>query len=154
MHRGTDFAAPRGTPIFAAGYGVVERADRFGSFGNYVRIRHTNGFQSAYAHMQGFARGVTAGARVQQGQIIGYVGTTGRSTGPHLHYEVHHNGTSVNPMSLDLPTGRTLEDDEIPLFEAERDRIIAIRDSARNAAETGDAAASRIVSARNLEGAQ
>jgi murein DD-endopeptidase MepM/ murein hydrolase activator NlpD len=154
LHRGTDFAAPRGTPIFAAGYGVVERADRFGSFGNYVRIRHTNGFQTAYAHMQGFARGITAGARVQQGQIIGYVGTTGRSTGPHLHYEVHHNGTSVNPMALDLPTGRTLESEEIPLFEAERDRIIAIRDSARNAAEIGDAAASRIVSAQNHEGAQ
>lgn len=154
LHRGTDFAAPRGTPIFAAGYGVVERADRFGSFGNYVRLRHSNGFQTAYAHMHGFARGITAGARVQQGQIIGYVGTTGRSTGPHLHYEVHHNGQSVNPMALDLPTGRTLEEDEIPLFVAERDRIIAIRDSARNAAETGDAAASRIVSAEGTPGAQ
>ncbi|MEE2526093.1 peptidoglycan DD-metalloendopeptidase family protein [Hyphobacterium sp. HN65] len=154
MHRGTDFAAPRGTPIYAAGYGVVERADRFGSFGNYVRIRHSNGFQTAYAHMQGFARGVTAGARVQQGQVIGYVGTTGRSTGPHLHYEVHHNGQSVNPMALDLPTGRTLEEGEIPLFEAERDRIIAIRDNARNAAEVGDTPASRIVSAEGTPGAQ
>lgn len=154
LHRGTDFAAPRGTPIFAAGYGVVERADRFGSFGNYVRLRHSNGFQTAYAHMQGFARGITAGARVQQGQIIGYVGTTGRSTGPHLHYEVHHNGQSVNPMALNLPTGRTLEEDEIPLFVAERDRIIDIRDSALNAAETGDAAASRIVTAEGTPGAQ
>jgi murein DD-endopeptidase MepM/ murein hydrolase activator NlpD len=154
LHRGTDFAAPRGTPIFAAGYGVVERADRFGSFGNYVRLRHSNGFQTAYAHMQGFARGVTAGSRVQQGQIIGYVGTTGRSTGPHLHYEVHHNGQSVNPMALDLPTGRTLEDGEVELFEAERDRILAIRDTARNAAESGDAAASRIVSTEGAPGAQ
>ena len=154
MHRGTDFAAPRGTPIFAAGYGVVERADRFGSFGNYVRLRHSNGFQTAYAHMQGFARGITAGARVQQGQIIGYVGTTGRSTGPHLHYEVHHNGQSVNPMALDLPTGRTLEAEEIPLFVAERDRIINVRDNARNAAESGDAAASRIVAAEGTPGAQ
>lgn len=154
MHRGTDFAAPRGTPIFAAGYGVVERADRFGSFGNYVRIRHSNGFQTAYAHMQGFARGITAGARVQQGQVIGYVGTTGRSTGPHLHYEVHHNGQSVNPMALDLPTGRTLEDEEIPLFAEERDRILAIRDTARNAAEVGDVPASRIVSAEGTPGAQ
>lgn len=154
LHRGTDFAAPRGTPIFAAGYGVVERADRFGSFGNYVRLRHSNGFQTAYAHMQGFARGVTAGARVQQGQIIGYVGTTGRSTGPHLHYEVHHAGQSVNPMALDLPTGRTLDDNEVPLFEAERDRIIAVRESARNAAESGDAAASRMVPADGTPGAQ
>jgi murein DD-endopeptidase MepM/ murein hydrolase activator NlpD len=154
LHRGTDFAAPRGTPIFAAGYGVVERADRFGSFGNYVRLRHSNGFQTAYAHMQGFARGVTAGTRVQQGQIIGYVGTTGRSTGPHLHYEVHHNGQSVNPMSLDLPTGRTLADGEVELFEAERDRILAIRDNARNAAESGGAAASRIVSTEGSPGAQ
>lgn len=154
LHRGTDFAAPRGTPIFAAGYGVVERADRFGSFGNYVRIRHSNGFQTAYAHMQGFARGVSRGSRVQQGQVIGYVGTTGRSTGPHLHYEVHHNGQSVNPMSLDLPTGRTLEDDEIEAFETERDRIIAIRDSARNAAEVGDTPASRIVSADGTPGAR
>jgi murein DD-endopeptidase MepM/ murein hydrolase activator NlpD len=154
MHRGTDFAAPRGTPIFAAGYGVVERADRFGSFGNYIRIRHSNGFQTAYAHLQGFARGVTRGARVQQGQVIGYVGTTGRSTGPHLHYEVHHNGQSVNPMALDLPTGRTLEDDEVVAFETERDRIIAIRDGARNAAEVGDVPASRIVSADGNDGAQ
>ncbi|PWE16789.1 peptidase M23 [Marinicauda salina] len=132
-HNGTDFAAPRGTPIMAAGHGVVERANRYGSFGNYVRIRHSNGYKTAYAHMQGFARGVRSGARVQQGQTIGYVGTTGRSTGPHLHYEVHLNGDPVNPMQLDLPTGRTLEDEELPLFEAERDRILAIRDAAPDA---------------------
>lgn len=154
LHRGTDFAAPTGTPIFAAGYGVVERANRFGSFGNYIRIRHSNGFQTAYAHLNGFARGISAGTRVQQGQVIGYVGTTGRSTGPHLHYEVHHNGQAVNPMSLDLPTGRVLEEDEIPLFEAERDRIIQIREAARNAAEVGDAAASHLVQAEGPEGAR
>ena len=134
-HNGTDFAAPRGTPVYAAGNGVVERANRFGSFGNYVRIRHANGYQTAYAHLNGFARGIRAGSRVTQGQVIAYVGTTGRSTGPHLHYEVHHNGTPVNPMTLDLPTGRQLNEDEIPLFEAERDRILAIRDAARPAAE-------------------
>ncbi len=129
-HNGTDFAAPRGTPIMAAGAGIVERANRFGSFGNYIRIRHTNGYETAYAHLQGFARGVRAGSRVQQGQVIGYVGTTGRSTGPHLHYEVHLNGRPTNPMALDLPTGRRLSDDELVLFEAERDRIVAIRDGA------------------------
>jgi murein DD-endopeptidase MepM/ murein hydrolase activator NlpD len=137
-HNGTDFAAPRGTPIMAAGAGIVERANRFGSFGNYIRIRHSNGYETAYAHLQGFARGVRAGARVQQGQIIGYVGTTGRSTGPHLHYEVHLNGRPTNPMALDLPTGKQLSEEELALFEAERDQIAALRDSARPAlAETG-----------------
>lgn len=147
-HNGTDFAAPTGTPIMAAGNGVVERANRFGSFGNYIRIRHANGYETAYAHLNGFARGIRAGSRVTQGQIIGYVGTTGRSTGPHLHYEVHHNGRPVNPMTLDLPTGRQLNDNEIPLFEAERDRILAIRDAAHSAnpeprqlAEAGDGGA-------------
>ncbi len=134
-HNGTDFAAPTGTPILAAGNGVVERANRYGSFGNYIRIRHANGYQTAYAHLNGFARGIRAGSRVQQGQVIGYVGTTGRSTGPHLHYEVHRNGTPLNPMTLDLPTGRQLTAAEIPLFEAERDRILAIRDGAAPATE-------------------
>ena len=137
-HNGTDFAAPTGTPIMAAGNGVVERANRFGSFGNYIRIRHANGYQTAYAHLNGFARNIRAGSRVTQGQTIGYVGTTGRSTGPHLHYEVHHNGNPVNPMTLDLPTGRQLADNEIALFEAERDRILAIRDAAPPASR-GDA---------------
>ncbi|MEO1040536.1 MAG: M23 family metallopeptidase [Pseudomonadota bacterium] len=132
-HNGTDFAAPRGTPIMAAGNGIVERANRFGSFGNYIRIRHANGYKTAYAHLNGFARGVRSGARVQQGQIIGYVGTTGRSTGPHLHYEVHLNGRPMNPMRLDLPEGRSLEDDELDAFMAERNRIIALRDSAPSA---------------------
>lgn len=135
-HNGTDFAAPTGTPIMAAGNGVVERANRFGSFGNYIRIRHANGYQTAYAHLNRFARGIRSGSRVTQGQIIGYVGTTGRSTGPHLHYEVHLNGNPVNPMTLDLPTGRQLDDDEIPDFIAERDRILAVRDAAASAASS------------------
>ncbi|MFW5660646.1 MAG: peptidoglycan DD-metalloendopeptidase family protein [Oceanicaulis sp.] len=133
-HNGTDFAAPRGTPIMAAGAGVVLRANRFGSFGNYIKIRHSNGYETAYAHLNGFARGIQAGARVQQGQIIGYVGTTGRSTGPHLHYEVHLNGRPTNPMALDLPTGKTLSDEELALFAAERERIVTIRDGAAPAA--------------------
>jgi len=132
-HNGTDFAAPTGTPVFASGNGVVERANRFGSFGNYIRIRHANGYQTAYAHLNGFARGIRAGSRVTQGQVIAYVGTTGRSTGPHLHYEVHVDGRPVNPMTLDLPTGRQLTDADMPAFIAERDRIIAIRDGAQPA---------------------
>lgn len=137
-HNGTDFAAPTGTPIFAAGNGVIVRANRFGTFGNYVKIRHANGFETAYAHLNGFARGIQAGSRVTQGQVIAYVGTTGRSTGPHLHYEVHVNGRPVNPMTLDLPTGRQLTDSDLPAFIAERDRIITIRDGAQpaNATET------------------
>lgn len=134
-HNGTDFAAPRGTPVMAAGAGIVERANRFGSFGNYVRIRHANGYQTAYAHLQGFASGVRSGSRVQQGQIIAYVGTTGRSTGPHLHYEVHLNGRPTNPMSLDLPTGRRLEADELEDFMQARDALIELRDSAPPALE-------------------
>ncbi|TRO92957.1 peptidoglycan DD-metalloendopeptidase family protein [Glycocaulis profundi] len=130
QHNGTDFAAPTGTPIYAAGNGVVERADWFGGFGNYVRIRHANGYQTAYAHMNGFARGIRAGTRVSQGDTIGYVGTTGASTGPHLHYEVHKDGRPMNPMSLDLPTGITLEGSDLRDFFAERDRIIAMRDGA------------------------
>lgn len=137
-HNGTDFAAPRGTPIMAAGAGIVERANRFGSFGNYIRIQHSNGYETAYAHLNGFARGVRSGARVQQGQTIGYVGTTGRSTGPHLHYEVHLNGRPTNPMALDLPTGKTLSEAELALFEAERARLIEIRDAAHPAIAAAD----------------
>lgn len=129
-HNGTDFAAPRGTPILAAGSGVVVRADRFGSFGNYIKLRHSNGYETAYAHLNGFARGIRAGVRVQQGETIGYVGTTGRSTGPHLHYEVHLNGRPVNPMALDLPTGKVLDDGELALFAAARDEIATQRDAA------------------------
>ena len=127
MHKGTDFAAPRGTPVYAAGNGVVKRANRYGSFGNYVRIKHANGYETAYAHLNGFARGVRSGAKVKQGDIIGYVGTTGRSTGPHLHYEVLVKGSQVDAMRLDLPTGRRLDGDMLAAFKTERDRIDAIR---------------------------
>ena len=109
MHRGTDFAAPTGTPILAAGDGTVVRAGPFSSFGNYVRIRHANGYETAYAHMSRFARGMRAGARVRQGQVIGYVGTTGRSTGPHLHYEVLRRGPQINPINLRVANGRNLD---------------------------------------------
>lgn len=102
-HRGTDFGGPVGTPVKASGDGVVERASWYGSFGNYVRINHGNGYKTAYAHLNGYARGIRAGKRVKQGQIIAYLGNTGRSTGPHLHYEVHKNGKQVNPMKVVLP---------------------------------------------------
>ncbi|MEQ1491673.1 MAG: M23 family metallopeptidase, partial [Terricaulis sp.] len=127
MHRGTDFAAPTGTAILAAGDGVVERAGPFSSFGNYVRIRHANGYETAYAHMSRFARGMRAGARVRQGQVIGYVGTTGRSTGPHLHYEVLRRGQQVNPMSLRVANGRNLTGRALELFMIERERINTLR---------------------------
>ena len=127
-HKGVDFAAPRGTPIKAAGDGVVERANRYGGFGNYVRIRHANGYKTAYAHLNGFARGMRAGKRVRQGDIIGYVGTTGRSTGPHLHYEVHLNGTAVNPMRLKIAaTGKKLTGAALDRFQAQRELIDAMR---------------------------
>lgn len=123
MHRGTDFAAPSGTPIYAAGNGVVEFAGRHGGYGKYVRIRHGSAYKTAYAHMKGFGKGVTQGARVKQGQIIGYVGTTGRSTGPHLHYEVMLNGKQVNPLKVTLPRGEKLKESEMADFNSRRSEI-------------------------------
>jgi murein DD-endopeptidase MepM/ murein hydrolase activator NlpD len=123
MHRGVDFAAPTGTPIYAAGNGTVEMAGRHGGYGRYVRIRHTGTFKTAYAHMHGFAKGIHTGARVKQGQVIGYVGTSGRSTGPHLHYEILRNNAQINPKKLNLPSGRSLEGKELAQFLAERDSL-------------------------------
>lgn len=126
-HKGVDFAASRGTPIMAAGDGVVERAGPYGSFGNYVRIRHAQGYKTAYAHMNGIRKGVRTGSRVRQGDIIGYVGSTGRSTGPHLHYEVHLKDTPVNPQNLKIATGVELGGAELKKFREVRDRINALR---------------------------
>lgn len=117
MHKGVDFAAARGTPIYAAGDGTVEYAGRRGSFGNYIRIRHNNQYSSAYAHMKGLAKKSRKGARVKQGQVIGYVGTTGRSTGPHLHYEVLSHGKQVNPKNVKFPTGHSLKGTELASFK-------------------------------------
>ena len=108
MHRGVDFAAPRGTPIMAAGDGKVESAGWNGGYGRYVRLRHNSEYKTAYAHMTRIAKGIAKGRRVRQGQIIGYVGSTGRSTGAHLHYEVYRAGRRINPLGLKLPTGRKL----------------------------------------------
>jgi len=132
MHRGTDFAAPTGTPILAAGDGTVVRSGPFGAFGNYVRLRHSDGYETAYAHMSRIA--VRSGARVRQGQVIGYVGSTGRSTGPHLHYEVMRRGQQINPMTLRVANGRNLEGRALELFQAERARIDTLREA--RAAET------------------
>ena len=108
LHQGTDFAAPTGTPIMASGSGVVERASWFGAYGKFIMIRHNSTYKTAYAHLSGFAKGVRSGSRVQQGQVIGYLGSTGRSTGPHLHYEVLVNGKRVNSQKLNLTSGKNL----------------------------------------------
>ncbi len=123
MHRGVDFAAPRGTPVVAAGDGVIERIGRNGSYGKYIRIRHNSTYKTAYAHLNGYARGMKPGKRVRQGQTIGYVGSTGRSTGPHLHYEVLRRNKQVNPRKLKLPTGQKLKGAELALFERQVHKI-------------------------------
>ncbi|WP_291321763.1 M23 family metallopeptidase [Desulfonatronospira sp.] len=126
MHPGLDFAAPTGTPIMAAGDGVVEYAGRKGNYGNYIRLRHPNEYHTVYAHLSRFGSGIRRGARVTQGQTIGYVGSTGMSTGPHLHYEVHHRGSHVNPATVDTPPGRILEGEELQLFKAAREDLEAL----------------------------
>ena len=130
MHSGVDFAARTGTPIMAAGSGTVEVAGRNGGYGNYIRIRHTDGYKTAYAHLSKFARGVRKGKYVTQDQIIGYVGSTGRSTGPHLHYEVHLHGKKINPRRLSQLSGKPLSKDQKPAFEKRRAEIDAIRATA------------------------
>lgn len=127
MHTGVDFAAPRGTPVLAAGTGTVVRANRYGGYGNYIRIKHSDGYQTAYAHLKGFARGIKSGKRVKQDQVIGYVGTTGRSTGPHLHYEVILNGKKINPRRLSQLSGKPLAKDQMASFKKRRDEIDAMR---------------------------
>ena len=123
MHQGIDFAAPSGTPIKAAGDGVIEVAGRDGGYGNYVRIRHNSEHKTAYGHLSRFASGIRPGVRVRQGQTIGYVGSTGQSTGPHLHYEVMVNNAQVNPMSLRLPTGKVLAGLDLAVFLELRQRV-------------------------------
>ena len=120
MHRGTDFAAPSGTPIMASGSGTVTRARWCGGGGNCVKIKHNSTYETVYAHMKAFAKGVKEGRKVKQGQIIGYVGSTGLSTGPHLHYEVIVNGKKVNSQKLKLPSGKILKGDARKIFELER----------------------------------
>lgn len=126
MHTGVDWSAPRGTPIMAAGNGVILEAKWKSGYGRWIKIHHTNGYETAYAHMKGWAKGIKAGKRVRQGQIIGYVGSTGLSTGPHLHYEVTVNGRRVNPMRIRLPRGRILKGKMLEAFLKEHERINAL----------------------------
>ena len=123
MHRGTDFAAPSGTPIMASGSGTVTRARWCGGGGNCVKIKHNSTYETIYAHMKAFAKGIREGRKVKQGQIIGYVGSTGLSTGPHLHYEVIVNGKKVNSQKLKLPSGKILKGEERKQFELDRIKI-------------------------------
>ena len=123
MHRGTDFAAPSGTPIMASGSGTVTRARWCGGGGNCVKIKHNSTYETIYAHMKAFAKGIKEGRKVRQGQVIGYVGSTGLSTGPHLHYEVIVNGKKVNSQKLKLPSGKTLKGEERKQFELDRIKI-------------------------------
>ena len=120
MHRGTDFAAKTGTPIMASGSGTIMLAKWCGGGGNCVKIKHNSTYETIYAHMQAFAKGIKKGRKVKQGQIIGYVGSTGMSTGPHLHYEVIINGKKVNSQTLNLPSGKVLKNNERQLFEIHR----------------------------------
>ncbi|RIK87759.1 MAG: peptidase M24 [Hyphomicrobiales bacterium] len=126
MHTGVDWSAPRGTPIIASGNGVVEKAGWAGGYGRQTIIRHANGYKSSYNHQSAIAKGVTEGARVRQGQVIGYVGSTGLSSGNHLHYELIVNGKKVDPMRVRLPTEKSLSGKELEVFQRERERIDAL----------------------------
>ena len=119
MHRGTDFAAPEGTPIMASGDGVILKSSWCGGGGNCIKIKHNSTYSTVYAHLSKFANGIRKGKRVKQGQIIGYVGSTGKSTGPHLHYEVIYKNKQINPMKMKLPSGKILKDDELKKFNEE-----------------------------------
>ena len=127
MHTGTDFAAPTGTPIMASGDGIVTRAQWCGGGGNCVKIKHNSVYQTVYAHMSKFGRGIKKGARVKQGQIIGYVGSTGLSTGPHLHYEVIENGRKINSQKLKLPSGKTLKGKQRKEFEVNKIKVDVLK---------------------------
>ena len=127
MHKGTDFAAPKGTPIMASGNGIIQKAGWCGGGGNCVKIKHNSTYQTVYAHMSKFARGIKNGVRVKQGQTIGYVGSTGKSTGPHLHYEVIVNGKRVNSQKLKLPSGKVLKGSERQLFETNKIRLEVLK---------------------------
>jgi murein DD-endopeptidase MepM/ murein hydrolase activator NlpD len=122
-HQGVDFAAPTGTPIMAAGTGHIEFVGNNGGAGKYIRIKHLNGYKTSYSHLSKYASGIQKNVKVRQGQVIGYVGNTGLSTGPHLHYEVIFNGKRINPMKMKLPSGKQLKDKNLEIFLAEKERI-------------------------------
>ncbi|HEX5233144.1 MAG TPA: M23 family metallopeptidase [Bradyrhizobium sp.] len=142
MHTGVDWATAYGTPIFASGNGVVETAGWEGGYGKYVKLKHSNGYETAYGHMSAFAKGLEVGKRVRQGQVIGFVGSTGESTGAHVHYEILVNGRFVDPMRIKLPRGRSLEGPMLASFEKERDRLDAQMNNRSNAPRISDATGS------------
>ena len=127
MHRGTDFAAPLGTPIMASGNGIILKAGRCGGGGNCVKIKHNSTYSTVYAHLSKFGGSIKKGKRVKQGQIIGYVGSTGKSTGPHLHYEVIHNGVRINSQKLKLPSGKILKGKARELFEIKKLKLDVLK---------------------------
>ena len=139
MHTGVDWATPYGTPIFASGNGVVEKVGWEGGYGKYVRLKHNNGYETAYGHMSAFAKGMEPGKRVRQGQVIGFVGSTGMSTGAHVHYEILVNGRFVDPMRIKLPRGRSLDGPLMTSFEKERDRLDTMMNNRGGAARVSDA---------------
>ena len=134
MHTGVDWATPYGTPIFASGNGVIEKVGWEGGYGKYIRIKHNNGYETAYGHMSAYAKGSEPGKRVRQGQVIGFVGSTGLSTGAHVHYEILVNGRFVDPMRIKLPRGRSLEGTMLTGFEKERDRLDSMMNNRGGAA--------------------
>ncbi|HVD85285.1 MAG TPA: M23 family metallopeptidase [Bradyrhizobium sp.] len=140
MHTGVDWATPYGTPIFASGNGVVEKVGWEGGYGKYVRLKHNNGYETAYGHMSAYSKGMEPGKRVRQGQVIGFVGSTGMSTGAHVHYEILVNGRFVDPMRVKLPRGRSLEGQLMASFEKERDRLDAMMSNRGGTARVSDAA--------------
>src|SRR5712672_2593536 len=140
MHTGVDWATPYGTPIFASGNGVVEKVGWEGGYGKYVRLKHNNGYETAYGHMSAYAKGMEPGKRVRQGQVIGFVGSTGMSTGAHVHYEILVNGRFVDPMRIKLPRGRSLAGPLIASLETERDRLDAMISNRGAGARVSDAA--------------
>lgn len=148
MHKGVDFRAPTGTPIMAAGDGIVEMAARNGSYGNYIRIKHGGSYKTAYGHLSRYGRGIKRGTRVKQGQIIGYSGATGRVTAAHLHYEVLVSGKQTNPLTLELPTGRVLGGEDLQRFQRRRDFIVEDIERIKSAELQFAAAASTTVQAR------
>jgi murein DD-endopeptidase MepM/ murein hydrolase activator NlpD len=139
MHTGVDWATAYGTPIFASGNGVVEKVGWEGGYGKYVRIKHNNGYETAYGHMSAYARGLEPGKKVRQGQVIGFVGSTGMSTGAHVHYEILVNGRFVDPIRIKLPRGRSLEGPILTGFEKERDRLDTMMNNRGSTARVSDA---------------
>lgn len=140
MHKGVDFGAPIGTPIYAAGDGVIQQIGPFSGYGNYIRIKHTSKYATAYGHISRFAGRLRVGSHVRQGQVIAYVGMTGRATGPHLHYEVLVNGKQINPQSIKLPTGEKLQGKELKTYLA---RVANIDKQRRDLAQSGAVASAR-----------